>query len=367
MTVLTYTIRRILRDKGQLMTMLLVPIGFITLMMLVFGAPFNLSIGIVDNDNTAFTELFIESLDNKGNISFIKEEEVQGQLLSGRIHLGLVIPENFTNDIIQLKNPEIQGYNIQETDVAIPIMIYMDNFLSAAKHIATAAGRDEESFNQGIINYLSGSNIASEVFYDIEQSKGSTLSGMGFLVMSMLFFSTTAANTIMEDRERKTFYRVISAPVRLKDYMFQNILSFLLLLQLQIIAVFLLMKYVFKLNMGPSLINLLVVMLVFSVVCIAFAIALTSLSKRSSQVSALAPLLIMPMVMLGGCFWPRFLMPELLIKVSNLVPTTWILIAIEKVLYGQSLRGIVLELGILFLFGIVFFLLGTWKKSEIAA
>ncbi|SCZ05793.1 ABC transporter permease [Alkaliphilus peptidifermentans] len=366
MTVFFYTIKRILKDKGQVITMLLVPIGFITLMMMVFGVQFNMAIGIVDNDNTELTQSFIDSLNNKGTIKFINKEEIQDQLLSGKIHLGLVIPAGFTKDTIDMKNPQIEGYSINETDVTVPVMIYIENFLASAKHIAASSGGDYNTFKRGINDYLDGSFIVSEILYDVDKSAGTTLAGMGFLVMSMMFFSTSAASIIMEDRENKTFYRIISAPVKLKSYMFQNIISFLFLLQLQIISVFLLMKYLFKMNMGPSLINILIVLFVFSVVCIAFAIALTSLSKNSRQISSLSPLLIMPMVMLGGSFWPRSMMPELLIKISNLVPTTWVLISLEKILFGKSIRAITTELGILLLFSLVFFLLGTWKKSEIA-
>ncbi|KAB3533585.1 ABC transporter permease [Alkaliphilus pronyensis] len=366
MTIFNFTIRRIMRDKGQLITMLLVPIGFITLVMMLFsGGQFNMSIGVVDYDNTEWTQSFINSLDNKGIIVSIDEDEIEGKLLSNKINLGLVIPKGFTDDVVSMENPQIQAYSINETDVTVPVTIFIDNFLAASKHIAAAADGNIDTFNKGISLYINGSNNVKEAFYDVGESKGSTVSGMGFLVMSMLYFSVSASGIIMEDKEGKTFYRVLTAPVRLREYMLQKILSFLVLLQAQVITVFLLMKYVFKMNMGPSLFNLLVALFVFSIVCISFGVALTSLSKNTRQLSALSPILIIPMVMLGGSFWPREIMPEILIKLSNIVPTTWILISIEKILYGQNLVSITTELGILLMFSIVFFLLGTWKKTEI--
>jgi ABC-2 type transport system permease protein len=51
--------------------------------------------------------------------------------------------------------------------------------------------------------------------------------------------------------------------------------------------------------------------------------------------------------MLGGCMWPRDLMPEGLQRVGDFVPTTWFLKAAEEVLYENGLGAAWKELALL--------------------
>lgn len=371
MMVFIYSIKRILRDKGMLLSMIVLPIAFITLTMIISGdGEYIFNIGVADFDGTSFTEDFIKSLESRGTILRIEDEkEIQRKIIDNSLQLGFVIPQGFTRSIMDNESAaEIKVHRINETDVSVPVGLYIENYLGAAKHIAETVNGNEDDFYRGVEYYRNGLNGIEGLSIDNETGdRIITLNGMGFLVMSMLFFSSSAATLILEDKKNKTFYRVLSSPLKLKSYMLQNLLSFLVVTQLQILAIMLLMSQVFKMNMGPSIINLIILLFAFSLVCISFGNALTSLSKDSRQASVLIPLLVMPMVMLGGCFWPRDIMGATLQRVSNFVPTTWILKGIEKVLHGQPITAITTELIILILFSVVFFLLGTWKKSEVTA
>jgi ABC-2 type transport system permease protein len=66
--------------------------------------------------------------------------------------------------------------------------------------------------------------------------------------------------------------------------------------------------------------------------------------------------------MLGGCFWPREIMPKALQQLANFTPVTWVLKASEKLLYGSSINAIGSEIGILLLFALVFLIAGSNKK-----
>ena len=41
--------------------------------------------------------------------------------------------------------------------------------------------------------------------------------------------------------------------------------------------------------------------------------------------------------MLGGCFWPRDVMPTVLKNISKVIPTTWINASNSNILYGSTL------------------------------
>jgi ABC-2 type transport system permease protein len=70
--------------------------------------------------------------------------------------------------------------------------------------------------------------------------------------------------------------------------------------------------------------------------------------------------------MLGGCWWPMSFMPDILQKIANFVPATWIMKAYNSLLTGKSLMDVADKLLIMVVFSVVFFLLASWKKTDIA-
>jgi ABC-2 type transport system permease protein len=71
--------------------------------------------------------------------------------------------------------------------------------------------------------------------------------------------------------------------------------------------------------------------------------------------------------MLGGCYWTKDMMPEVMNKIANFIPTSWVMAAVDKLLYeGKGLAGISMELLILLLFTGVFMAGGLFKKVDVS-
>jgi ABC-2 type transport system permease protein len=370
LTIFLTNILRILRNKASLISLIVVPVFFMTMtIMLNSGGSSAIRVGVIDNDNTQMTEQFIQGLREKSNVVILSEEkEIQAKLIKNNIDYAIVVPEEFTQSMIEGIDIKLKGYKITETDASVPVIIYIESFIGVAKNIAASSMGDIDMFYQSLEAYQDGPFKANyKTLRDENKSKAITGASLGFLIMSMLFLSSFSANILLEDKRNKTFYRVLTTPMTMKEYMLQNVLSFFLVMAIQIGAVITLMITVFKLDFGNSLLSIVLILTVFAIVCVSFGVALTSLAKDRAQASSLSSLLIVPMCMLGGCFWPRWIMPEFLQKIGNLVPTTWALKAAEKTLAGQSIIEIKWEIGILLLFALVFFLLGSWKKAHVIA
>lgn len=84
------------------------------------------------------------------------------------------------------------------------------------------------------------------------------------------------------------------------------------------------------------------------------------------QFGYLSNLIIVPMCMLGGCYWPIDFMPDTLQKIANFVPTSWLIKATEKIIYGAKLSEVYIEIFIIILFTITFFLIGINKRVDIS-
>ncbi|MBM7615352.1 ABC transporter permease [Alkaliphilus hydrothermalis] len=360
-------VKRILKEKSNLVTMIVVPVFFIIMIIMMnSGGGYILKVGIVDEDATLLTEMLQKNLDKRTELVPMTEEELQEGLINMKVDYGIVIPKGFTEDLIDLKNPQLTSYRIKEGNIALPTIIYIENFLGGAKYLAEGTQGNEDLFYQGLMLYKNGSMKMVSQQTGEDKTGEVTLASLGFLVMSMMFFSTFSANMVLEDRENKTFYRVLASPLSLKKYMLENQMTFLALSQLQVILVFLIMKFVFKMYLGPSFINLYILLFIFSLVSVSFGTALTGLAKDTRQVNAMASFLISPMVMLGGGFWPREIMPEILQTIGKFVPITWVLQGAEKILSGQSLGMAMMDISILLLFSLIFFLLGTWRRADVS-
>jgi ABC-2 type transport system permease protein len=364
----THSLKRLLGNKFNLLLMLVAPallIGFIY----GFANPNagTISVGLVDLDNTPLTQALSETLQENAPLTYLAEEDIQGALASGRADYILVIDPGFTEGVINNQQPRLQGFSIQETNIAMPVKMKMESFVSASISIAAAANGDMDAFYSGLNDYRNGSfSLISTPLEEGQQDVDSNVGGIGLLAMSMLFLATYATINLIKDKENKTYYRVLASPLTVRSYMLQSILSFYVISLLQVAGVFAVILLIFRLNLGASVPQLFIVMSVFALVCVSFGVALSSLTRNTRQAGNAAPLLIMPMSMLGGLLWPREVMPEILQKVGQFLPTTWLIDAARKVMLGNPLSSAAPEILIMFLFALVFFLLGSWRRVDVS-
>lgn len=346
--------------------MVVVPIVFITLSMSISMGGSKITVGVVDYDKTKFTAMLIDNIKVANTVRYVDEVDIKKTLVDSGADYIMVINKGFTNNIIQNRLALIKGYSIKETNAALPTKYYIENFINSAKTIGKASKGNELSFYKGLTYYNKGSLSANYKSIEIKGSMSSNiLQGLGFLIMSMIFLSNNAAQLILEDKKNKTFYRIFGSPISARSYMLQNVLSFFVVLLIQLVFVFAIMKLVFNADFGSSILNIFGLYAIFSLVCVSLGVAITSISKDARQAGAINTFITVPMCMLGGCFWPRDFMPDILNKIGNFMPTSWVLKASEKIINGDTISSVGTEISILLLFTLVFILLGSWKKADI--
>ncbi|MDF2520520.1 MAG: hypothetical protein K0R84_1148 [Clostridia bacterium] len=369
MTILINNLKRLSRDKFTFIVMLLLPIIFISFSMYAMGGSTPLRVAIIDKDNTRLTSMLTEGLKNGTDILEVQEQDIKQMLINGKLDYAVKINEGFTEAIINGRDTKLETMSLKETNTSIPIKLYIESFVNSSKNIAAAAKGNEGEFYRGMELYVS--NMVSADYQSIENTerdtKSNTYLSLGFMVMFMLFMSTNAATLVLEDKYLKTYGRVLSSPISARSYFMQNLLSYIVITFIQVCVIFAILIFVFKADMGPSIGNILVLFLVFALTSVALGLAVSSLTNDLRQNNALSYLITIPLCMLGGCFWPRDIMPSILRQLSNFTPVTWVLSASEKLLYGGSLADIGSELMILLLFTLVFMIVGSNKNIMMKA
>lgn len=367
MIIFKSNIKRFFKDKGNFIFMFIFPIVFITLSMGLSMGGSKVTVGIVDYDKTKLTQYLIDGVKQNNTVRFIDEKNIKKELSQSSADYIMLIPKGFTDNIINNRRAEVKGYSIKESNVALPTKYAVNDFLLAAKNIGALSNGNSDKFYQGIQIYQNGSfkAVFSNVKTHNNNKGGKTLTALGFLIMSMLFTGNNSAQLILDDKRNKTFYRIFAGPITAKNYMIQNIASFLAVMVIQLVVIFDIMKTVFHAEFGSSIINVFILYIIFAMFCVSLGVAIMSISKNSRQAGSINTFITVPMCMIGGCFWPRDLMPDILNKISNFLPTTWILRASDKIVSGGTLGSAGVEIGVLLLFTLVFVLLGSWKKADI--
>ena len=116
----------------------------------------------------------------------------------------------------------------------------------------------------------------------------------------------------------------------------------------------------FDLNVNGSILALIVIELVTAFVIVGYGLIACALASNQAQFNAFSYLGALVMAGLGGALTPFATLPDWAQKAAPFVPTYWAVRAFEEViLKGGGLADVRLELAVLGLFAVVFFVVGA--------
>jgi len=365
MTIFISNLRRIFKNKLQVLFIVIFPA-----IMLTFGSLFmfssdnqKLNIGISDLDKTTYTAALTNSLDSKAKVIEVTEDQLRDDLINSKVDYVFLIEKGFTASLLRGEDVKAKGYYLKDSIKSIPVQQYVDSFIISSKRIAKAAGGDEQRFYEGMKLYNeAGLHLEFTVDTEIERQKSYAVMGM-FLVV-MLLTAVMYTTLILTDKENRTLFRTITAPISLRSYMFQTILSFLVVSVIQVSLIFIVIKGLMGIYMGDSIIKMYLLFFAAAVVSVSLGVAISSISKSVLQAAFSGLFIAFFMSILGGCWWENNLSSNLIRTIGKFTPVYWIMDGVEKLLKEQgSIGGNIL---IILLFAMVLFFLGNWRKEDIA-
>lgn len=340
MTIFKATLKRLFRQKSNLLFLIVLPLIFMIIAFSGSNGTAPLKVTIIDNDKTAITESIINTIKDKAKVNFDDEDTIQDNLINNEIDYAIVIPKGYTDSLINGEDPILKTYEAKEGNTSTAIKTSLNNYINILKTFAKNSNGDKDKFYDAVKYYSDGSYKLSYTSVDKgEGNKSKTDKAMAFIVLNLLFSATSATNIILKDREKNVFTRLFTTPMTRFKYIFQSLLSFLVITFVQITLYFLVFKYVFKFNLGDSPLSLYTLFLIFGIFTISLGVFITTHSKDLRISGTISTLIILPFAMLGGCFWPIDVMPNVLKNISKFIPTTWINNSNSNVLYGSTLNN----------------------------
>lgn len=348
MTIFWNNIKRIFLRKTNIICMIVVPIVVNILVISMMTSNTTYVIGIADNDKTKFTEEFMKTLEDKYDVVKLKQDEINSKVINSKVDLALEFEEGYTEKLLAGEDVNVKSYMLTDGNSSQPLEMNMNSYLSAVKEIAKVSS-DEDAFYQGLEDYNSSEyeikykHMASSITDDVERS----VTSLGYLALGMMFLMSFSTLLILEDKMIGVFDRITITPLRKSSYYLQNLLSFFVVSLIQIIIIINVLPGIVDISYGETteqITQIILVSAVFAMVCIAIGIFVSRFAKSQLFAGAFISLVNIPLLMLGGCLWPREIMPDVMQRIGDFMPTTWYMQAAESVLYGDGLSSAVKEI-----------------------
>ena len=166
-------------------------------------------------------------------------------------------------------------------------------------------------------------NIRAEPSGEVRPMMAYYVAGIG--VMFLLFSTTGAAGSLLEDQEAGILDRVLSTPLGMGRLLIGNWLWIAILGMASMTVLFSFATLAFGLGPWtlPRLIATFLMTVMTASAAAAFGMLLASICRTRAQLSGISTIVILVMSALGGSMVPRFIMPEAVQKIGFITFNAW--------------------------------------------
>ena len=182
----------------------------------------------------------------------------------------------------------------------------------------------------------------------------------GWTIFALFWIAQILMINILYERQSGAFKRVMVSPISFPTYILSKTIPFALINLIQAVAMFALGVYILPLFGCPelelsNLPALAILTACISFTAIGFGLMMASLSKTIFLSASVSATVLIIMTAVGGIMVPRFIMPELMQKMTLFVPHGWALEGyLNIIVRHQPTAEILPHVGALLLFGLGF-------------
>ena len=164
------------------------------------------------------------------------------------------------------------------------------------------------------------------------------------------------------ERATGTLRRLLTTPTNKAVYLLGTLLGMVFWSLVQMLVLILFGSFVMKLDWGNSPGALALILVCSALAASAIGVALGSLVKTEGQASGLSVMLGMVMALLGGCWYPMELFPQVMQTASKILPTRWAMQGmLDIVLRQQGIEAVLPEAAVLLGFAVIFYVFGILR------
>ncbi len=339
----------LLRDRGSLIRLFVVPIMFISL----FGSMFKFGGG--DKGHGRPIALWYAGADPRG-------QAIETTLAKSE---GFAPRRLATADAVRAsvaKEETVAGLVVET--LPIELVIDLDAEIQSRGPI------------QGALTALVSSALATGpppaplavARSPIGQQAAQTVSGFQITVPANsvlfgFFIVITVALSFASEKRSGTWRRVLAAPVPRWQALVGTLVPYYIIGLVQLAFLFGIGAAAFGMHIAGSLAALAVLSMAVVLCAVCLGLVFASLGGSERQIGGVGSMILLVMALLGGCMFPRMLMPDALKAIGHIVPHSWALDGYYAILVkpGTGIAEIAPSLAALLGFAAVFAAFGLWR------
>ena len=361
------------RSKLRLVMLILMPLFMMVMIGFIFPSGNSISdtpIALANTDTGLMGNTFVAQLNAINNktgmmkLSNAKDfESIKTKLQNSEINGGIIIPENFSSNLLSEK----QGYITIVIDQSNP---QMSMTIQGVLSQTIVAMGEQMAIHQLNIKYnVSTTQATSMVKPYTVQSKGIVpgepnyfqFVAPGIIAMVvMMALMTGLPHAISYEKDMGTLDGMLTAPINRLSIILGKVMAQTIRGMIQGFIILLLAVVLFGVVIEGSilLVIALIILTVFSFV--GLGILITSFTDKEETATMVMMTLMFPMMFLSGVFFPLQQMPGYMQTFAHFLPLTYATAALRKVMVlGADIPAVGTEILILVGFGIVLLLIAV--------
>lgn len=340
-TFVRIDVKRLFRDKVAIFFVFFFPLIFLVIFGSIFRGDNEISfrVGFINQSDTQFAKDFEKQLRGDKTFEIDKEatslQAAKEKMNRGQLDATIILPKDFGMEKATLPGGQAT-------------VLYDQNNQQAGQTLATILDGAFKDIN----NKLAPSVEPFTVRPESTATKGLTqfdytFSGiLGFTLLSLGIFGPTQVFPRL--KQRGVLRRYHTTPLKVWQYFVANVISNAVVGLIAVAMMFAAAVLFFDLNMRGNYLNLVAVVILGVTLLFGIGLAIGGWAKNENQAAPMAQIATLPMMFLSGVFFPTFLMPDALQKVTQFIPLTPIVESIRRIITENvSLLDLGPQLGII--------------------
>ena len=409
-------LRLFLGDRRAVMISFVVPLALASLMGMVFGGSggsdaSGIDVVVVDQDHSPVSQEIVQALgaDKTVALKSMAEDAARAQVRAGKASVALVLPKGFGDQaqrsfFVGRDKPQLEllydpshtaelamvrGILTEKVMQTVSRRVFsadngqklIDDALAkvdqskltgddqhALRDMLTSVRRWEQTEAKKPAAQRSGPAGGLSMPYTTKEEaitsgtdtkyNAYTHSFAGMGVQFVLFAGIEAAVGILTERQRGLWRRLRAAPLSRGTLLGAKAVSGTIISFGVMIALFLSGIVLFHITIDGSLLGFLLVLAAFGLMSATFGLLVAALGKTPQAARGLSILAVLIMVMLGGAWFPTFLFPPTMQKLTLVMPTRWAIDGIDAMTWrglglSHAIAPTAILVGCALLFGLI--------------
>lgn len=351
LTLVRINTKRFFRDKLAIFFTVVFPLIF----LFVFGGlnsgsnDVSFRVALVNQSDSSFAKDFVSQSNDSKILKVDPDvttlEAAKDKMTKSQLDATIILPKNFGEVKQGAEHPSGQAQ-----------IVYTSNNEQSARALSSILDAQFKAINGKYVTNETPFSVKSEQLNERALSPFDyTFAGLlGFAIIGMGIFGPV--NVFPELKKMGILRRLSTTPLRVWQYFLATMIGQAIIGLLSLAIMFIVAITVFDLKVVGNYFELALFLVLGIVTILGIGLALGGWAKNERQAAPLSNIIVFPMMFLSGTFFPRFLMPDWLQRVSDFLPLTPVIDGIRLIATeGVHLSGVLPQLGMLAVWTVVIY------------